>query len=111
MSVINFASPSLGCHGLRYWRKMFLVPWLTFYLLVLGLVTSLLLSALYSNNFLMQWRHVFLFFAVFSLFYCWSHVKRQFIMMALPRPDEVFKTNDHKPVHLPLCVEGVTTRC
>ena len=68
---------------------MFLVPWLTFYLLVLGLVTSLLLSALYSNNFLMQWRHVFLFFAVFTLFYCWSHVKRQFIMMALPRPDEV----------------------
>jgi len=80
---------SLGCHGLRHWRRVFLLPWLTFYLLVLGLVTTLLLSALHSNNFLMQWRHVFLFFAVFTIFYCWSHVKRQFIMMALPRPDEV----------------------
>ena len=88
MSVINFVS-SLGCHGLRHWRRVFLLPWLTFYLLVLGLVTTLLLSALHSNNFLMQWRHVFLFFAVFTIFYCWSHVKRQFIMMALPRPDEV----------------------
>merc|ERR1711971_464203 len=88
-ATVSALCNSLACHGLSYWRKLFLVPWLTFYLLVLGLVTSLLLSALYSNNFLMQWRHVFLFFAVFTLFYCWSHIKRQFIMMALPRPDEV----------------------
>ena len=68
---------------------MFLIPWLTFYLLILGIVTTCLLQALYSHNFLLQWRHIFLFFAIFTIFYCWSHVKKQYIMMTLPRPDQV----------------------
>ena len=84
-----FSFPSLACHGLRHWNRVFLIPWLTFYLLILGIVTTCLLQALYSHNFLLQWRHIFLFFAIFTIFYCWSHVKKQYIMMTLPRPDQV----------------------
>ena len=79
---------SLACHGLKQWKKIFLIPWLSFYLLVLGIVTTCLLQALYSHNFLLQWRHIFLFFAIFTIFYCWSHVKKQYLMMMLPRPEQ-----------------------
>ena len=57
--------------------------------MVLGIVTTCSLQALYSHNFLLEWRHVFLFFAIFTIFYCWSHLKKQFLVMAYPRPDQV----------------------
>merc|ERR1711879_955079 len=44
------------------WRRSFLIPWLSFYLMVLGIVTTC---------------------------YCWSHLKKQFLVMAYPRPDQV----------------------
>ena len=84
---------SLACHGLRCWKRSYLIPWLSFYLMVLGIVTTCSLQALYSHNFLLEWRHVFLFFAIFTIFYCWSHLKKQFLVMAYPRPDQVKITN------------------
>ena len=57
--------------------------------MVLGIVTTCSLQALYSQNFLLEWRHIFLFFAIFTIFYCWSHIKKQFLVMAFPRPDQV----------------------
>ena len=80
---------SLACHGLRCWKRAFLIPWLSFYLMVLGIVTTCSIQALYSHNFLLEWRHIFLFFAIFTIFYCWSHMKKQFLVMAFPRPDQV----------------------
>jgi len=88
-ATISALCNSLACHGLKQWKKIFLIPWLSFYLLVLGIVTTCLLQALYSHNFLLQWRHIFLFFAIFTIFYCWSHVKKQYLMMMLPRPEQV----------------------
>merc|ERR1712008_57680 len=35
-----------------------------------------------------QWRHVFLFFANIAVFSCWRHMHKQYILMALPRPQE-----------------------
>ena len=82
-------SCSLSCHGLRVWRRVYLIPWLSFYLLILGIVATCLLTELYSHNFLLRWNHIFLFFAVFTIFYFWSHVKKQFLLMGLPRPEQV----------------------
>ena len=87
---------------------MFLIPWLTFYLLILGIVTTCLLQALYSHNFLLQWRHIFLFFAIFTIFYCWSHVKKQYIMMTLPRPDQVPSLISHELCLVSLCEDAVS---
>ena len=89
VSSIDCPTLSLACHGLRCWRRSFLIPWLSFYLMVLGIVTTCSLQALYSQNFLLEWRHIFLFFAIFTIFYCWSHIKKQFLVMAFPRPDQV----------------------
>merc|ERR1712013_165578 len=36
---------SLACHGMRKWKRGFLVPWILFYLLVLGFLTLNLLQA------------------------------------------------------------------
>jgi len=88
-ATISAMCNSLACHGLRCWKRSFLIPWLSFYLMVLGVVTTCSLQALYSHNFLLEWRHVFLFFAIFTIFYCWSHLKKQFLVMAYPRPDQV----------------------
>lgn len=80
---------SLACHGMRKWKRGFLVPWILFYLLVLGFLTMNLLQALYLHNFHVEWRHLFLFFAVFTIFSCWRHMKKQYLLMALPRPEQV----------------------
>jgi len=34
-----------------------------------------------------EWRHVFLLLAIVAVFSCWRHMHRQFLMMALPRPE------------------------
>merc|ERR1712013_93744 len=80
---------SLACHGMRKWKRGFLVPWILFYLLVLGFLTLNLLQALHIHNFHVKWRDLFLFFAVFTIFSCWRHMKKQYLLMALPRPEQV----------------------
>jgi len=80
---------SLACHGMRKWKRGFLIPWILFYLLVLGFLTINLMQALYIHNFRVEWRHLFLTFAVFTIFSCWRHMKKQYLLMALPRPQQV----------------------
>merc|ERR1712001_642566 len=58
---------SLASHGLRTWRRAFLLPWLLFFLLVL----------------------LFLFLATYCLFSCWRHIHKQYLVMAFPRPEQV----------------------
>ena len=90
LSVLTITS--LACHGMRKWKRGFLVPWILFYLLVLGFLTLNLLQALYLHNFHVEWRDLFLFFAVFTIFSCWRHMKKQYLLMALPRPEQVHIT-------------------
>merc|ERR1719308_555866 len=75
---------SLASHGIRTWRRNFLLPWLAFFLVVLGMLIMHMAHSLYFEQ--TQWRHVFLFFANIAVFSCWRHVHKQYILMALPRP-------------------------
>jgi len=87
-ATVSAMCNSLACHGLRTWKKNFLLPWLAFYFLVLGFMSTFLLQTVYNKEFLLQKRHVFLFFLIFAIFYCWTHVKKQYLMMMLPRPEQ-----------------------
>merc|ERR1712181_94656 len=60
---------SLASHGLRTWRRAFLLPWLLFFLLVLAFL--------------------FLLLATYCLFSCWRHIHKQYLTMAFPRPEQV----------------------
>merc|ERR1712024_343280 len=60
---------SLASHGLRTWRRAFLLPWLLFFLLVLAFL--------------------FLLLATYCLFSCWRHIHKQYLVMAFPRPEQV----------------------
>merc|ERR1712141_102677 len=75
---------SLASHGLRTWRRSFLLPWLFFFLLVIGLLTMNIIRDLWCHH--IQWRHVFLFFATMFIFTSWRHMQKQFLVMSLPRP-------------------------
>merc|ERR1711953_1514568 len=61
-------------HGLRTWRRGFLLPWLFFFLLVIGLLTMNIIRDLWCHH--IQWRHVFLFFANMFIFTCWRHMQK-----------------------------------
>lgn len=78
---------SLASHGIRTWRRNFLLPWMAFFLVVLVLLIMHMGHSLYFQR--AQWRHVFLFFANIAVFSCWRHMQKQFILMALPRPHTV----------------------
>jgi len=78
---------SLASHGVRTWRRKFLLPWLCFFLVVLVLLIMHMGHSLYFQR--AQWRHVFLFFANIAVFSCWRHMQKQFILMALPKPHSV----------------------
>jgi len=78
---------SLASHGLRTWRRNLLLPWLLFFLLVLGLLTTNMIRDLWEHR--VQWRHVFLFFANLLIFSCWRHMQKQFLLMSFPRPTGV----------------------
>merc|ERR1712088_373833 len=75
---------SLASHGVRTWRRNFLLPWLAFFLVVLGMLIMHMAHSLYFEQ--TQWRHVFLFFANIAVFSCWRHMHKQYLLMALPRP-------------------------
>jgi len=78
---------SLASHGIRTWRRNFLLPWMSFFLVVLVLLIMHMGHSLYFQR--AQWKHVFLFFANIAVFSCWRHMQKQFILMSLPRPQNV----------------------
>jgi len=75
---------SLANHGLRTWKRLFLLPWLIFFLLVLAILVVHLAHNVYFHR--AQWRHLFLFLANIAVFTCWRQMHRQFLLMKQPRP-------------------------
>ena len=84
---ISSACNCLASHGLRTWRRGFLVPWLMFYLILICLLFMVLAHSLYFQN--LQLKQVFLFFMCVAMFSCWRHMHRQFLLMLHPRPEQV----------------------
>merc|ERR1711970_977322 len=80
---------SLASHGVRTWRRGFLLPWLLFFLLVLAFLFLHLAQVFYRYHFNLHWEHLFLFLATYCLFSCWRHIHKQYLMMAFPRPEQV----------------------
>jgi hypothetical protein len=84
---ISSACNCLASHGLRTWRRGFLVPWLMFYLILICLLFMVLAHSLFFQN--LQLKQVFLFFMCVAMFSCWRHMHRQFLLMLHPRPEQV----------------------
>jgi hypothetical protein len=78
---------SLAAHGLRSWRRGFLVPWLMYYLVILGILVMYLARMFYFHA--LNLKQVFLFLSALMLFSCWRHLQKQFLLMAYPRPEQV----------------------
>merc|ERR1711899_83991 len=51
---------SLASHGLRTWRRAFLLPWLLFFLLVLAFLFLHLAQVFYEHHLRLKWEHLFL---------------------------------------------------
>merc|ERR1712080_604150 len=79
----------LASHGLRTWRRAFLLPWLLFFLLVLAFLFLHLAQVFYHYHLRLKWEHLFLFLATYCLFSCWRHIHKQYLVMAFPRPEQV----------------------
>merc|ERR1712243_551499 len=80
---------SLASHGLRTWRRAFLLPWLLFFLLVLAFLFLHLAQVFYQYHLRLKWEPLFLFLATYCLFSCWRHIHKQYLVMAFPRPEQV----------------------
>ena len=84
-SLVN----SLANHGMRTWKRGFLLPWLTFYLIMfLFLITQLTTQIVRMG---LLWRHIFWGLASFAIFSCWRHMLKQYKLMTKPRPQVVEK--------------------
>jgi len=75
---------SLANHGLRTWKRLFLLPWLSFFFIVFIVLTVQLAHNVYFHR--AEWRHIFLFLAMVAVFTCWRQMHRQFKIMKHPRP-------------------------
>jgi len=75
---------SLANHGLRTWKRLFLLPWLSFFFIVLVVLTVQLAHNVYFHQ--TEWRHLFLFLATVAVYTCWRQMHRQFNLMRQPRP-------------------------
>jgi len=82
---ISATCNSLATHGLKSWKRGFLVPWLLFYLVVLSVMVLGLARSFYYEH--LNLRQVFLFLICLSLFSCWRHLQKQFLLMAYPKPE------------------------
>ena len=80
---------SLANFGVKTWRRSFLIPWLSFFLVVFCLIITHLADSLYEESF--QWRQIFLFMAAIAVFSCWRHMLRQYNIMLKPRPQVSLK--------------------
>jgi len=87
VASISATCNSLAAHGVRSWRRGFLVPWLLFYLVVLCMLVLVLAKSFYYQH--LNLRQVFLFLICLMLYSCWRHLQKQFILMAYPKPAEL----------------------
>ena len=87
-----FASTSalvncLASHGVKTWRRGFLLPWLTYYLTIFVFMVIFLANSVYKSRF--SWTQLFLFVGTILLYSCWRHMHTQFQLMVRPRPQPV----------------------
>jgi len=87
LASLSATCNSLASHGLRVWRRGFLVPWMLYYLVVLSILVLMLARSFYTEH--INLRQVFLFLICLTLFSCWRHIQKQFLLMAYPRPEQV----------------------
>ena len=62
LPLYDLLSPSLASHGVRTWRRGYLLPWLAFFTMVMVFLLMELGRSLYFDR--AEWRHVFLLFAI-----------------------------------------------
>jgi hypothetical protein len=86
-ATISAICNSLAVHGLRSWRRGFLVPWMVYYLIIILLIVMILARSFYFEH--INLRQLFLFLSCLALFSCWKHFQRQFALMAFPRPEQM----------------------
>jgi len=84
VASISAICNSMASHGVKTWKRLFLLPWLLFYSSLLVFLLMLLGYSLYCLR--AEWKHVFLLFAIVSVFTCWRHMQRQYLLMSQPRP-------------------------
>jgi len=77
---------SLAHHGLRSWKRLLLLPWLIFFLVVQVIITLHLSHNIYFPR--VQWRHLLLFLANIAVLTSWRQMYSLFIMMKQQRPQE-----------------------
>ena len=87
-----FASTSalvncLASHGVKTWRRGFLLPWLTYYLTIFVFMVIFIANSVYKSRF--SWTQLFLFVGTILLYSCWRHMHTQFQLMVRPRPQPV----------------------
>merc|ERR1711868_287155 len=61
LASVSALCNSMASHGIRTWRRLFLLPWHIFF-------------------------SSFFIFSIVAVFTCWRHMQRQYLMMAYPRP-------------------------
>lgn len=89
-SIITFSCNSLAVHGLRTWKRLLLVPWLIFWLIILGslvfqLITSVFIrSGQHNMPGFQQALELILCFCVFSV---WCNMRKQVALMAHSREE------------------------
>ena len=87
-----FASTSalvncLASHGVKTWKRGFILPWLGYYLTIFIFMVLFLANSVYRNRF--GWIHIFVVVGTILLYSCWRHMQRQFQLMVRPRPQQV----------------------
>jgi len=88
IALFTFACNSLAVHGLRTWRRGFLVPWLVLWLCILGVLIFNLCSSiffLYPGNTMPGFRQALELIFCFCVFSVWCNMRKQFALMAHPR--------------------------
>merc|ERR1712032_457335 len=99
---------SLASHGLRTWRRAFLLPWLLFFLLVLAFLFLHLAQVFYQYHLRLKWERLFLFLATYCLFSCWRHIHKQYLVMAFP--DRSRSSSTSSPLSEITCGRPLLTR-
>jgi len=84
VASISAICNSMASHGVKTWKRLFLLPWLLFYSSLLVFLLMLLGYSLYCLR--AEWKHVFLLFAIVSVFTCLRHMQRQYLLLSQPRP-------------------------
>jgi len=88
IALFTFACNSLAVHGLRTWRRGFLVPWLVLWLFILAVLIFNLCSSiffLYPGNTMPGFRQALELIFCFCVFSVWCNMRKQFALMAHPR--------------------------